>query len=785
MSNETIVESAVAPAPAIFSAVLVPPSAVPAADRFARLWLWFLGAGALSIGIYQFLPDGLAADIGYVAVGLAGATAIVVGIRINLPARGWPWYLMAAGQFIWVGGDVAGSWATDVAHLDEFPSPADAFYLSAYPVLALGLLLLIRGRRLPGDRSGLLDSATVTVGLGMLSWVLLARPTISSYRDESVVSTAVAVAYPVGDILLLAMLVFFLANPGTWTTSARLLLAALALLIGADTATSALSLLSFGSTDHLDFLWMMSYVTWGAAALHPSMRVLSQPALPEPIRFNRIRLVAMTVAVLIAPGTLAVERLTGQHLEIWAVVLGSVAMFLLVVARMNASIAQLLAANQQRERLQSDLAHQAAHDSLTGLANRAQAMQLIRGALSRGQRTKESIGLLFIDLDGFKRINDDLGHAAGDEVLRAVAKRMQSDVRGGDTVARLGGDEFVVLLEPLDGQAAAVGVADRLVAAVSRPVLLAGGRVVRVGASVGVALSQPGVIDPEALLHEADVAVYRAKSTGRGHTEVFDFDLRRELDQRQRLEAAVATAIEDDELVVHYQPIVQVATGVVEGYEALVRWNRPGFGLLQPADFIPVAELSDLICAVDSWVLHRAMRQLAIWNVRSGPRELTMAVNISGRHIGRSRIRSDVKNALIAAGIDARQLVLEITETALIDDSQALVNMQDLRDLGVAISIDDFGTGYSSITRLETLPADIVKVDKRFLDRESDSSDKLLRLIVQAAHAFGLPVVAEGVETADQLRVLKEIGCESAQGHFLGWPADPGELTHMVHRKHA
>ena len=229
--------------------------------------------------------------------------------------------------------------------------------------------------------------------------------------------------------------------------------------------------------------------------------------------------------------------------------------------------------------MQDDLTHQAAHDSLTGLANRAQAMQLIRGALSRGQRSQESIGLLFVDLDGFKRINDDLGHAAGDEVLRAVAKLMQSEVRGGDTVARLGGDEFVVLLEPLGGQADAVRVADRLVAAVSQPVVLAGGRVVRVGASVGVALSQPGLIDPEALLHEADVAVYRAKSTGRGHTEVFDLDLRRELDQRQRLEAAIATAIEHDELVVHYQPIVQVAHGGRRGLR--------GAGALEPAGLRP------------------------------------------------------------------------------------------------------------------------------------------------------------------------------------------------------
>jgi hypothetical protein len=318
------------------------PSPLAVKPRLARgarrQWWWLLAAGALSIAIYQFLPDGLARDIGYVAVGLAGATAIGVGVRLNQPVRRWPWYLMAVGQFTWVSGDAVGSWAADVAHLDVFPSPADPFYLLAYPVLALGLLLLIRGRRLRGDWSGLLDSAIVTVGLGILSWVLLAQPTIVSYREKSLAATVVAVAYPAADIVLLAILVRFLATPGTWTASLRLLLIAVALLIGADTAASALSLTSFGSTGRLDFLWMLSYVVWGGAALHPSMRALSQPAPPQASRFNRTRLAALTVAVLIAPGTVAAQYLSGRRLDVWAVVIGSVAMCLLVVARMNAFI---------------------------------------------------------------------------------------------------------------------------------------------------------------------------------------------------------------------------------------------------------------------------------------------------------------------------------------------------------------------------------------------------------------------------------------------------------------
>jgi diguanylate cyclase len=749
----------------------------PSAQRFGRAWLAFLAAGAVVIALYLLLARGIPRDIVYVVVGLSCVATILAGVQLHRPVRARPWYLMAAGQLLWVCGDIKSGWDSDVAHIEVFPSAADAFYLAAYPFLAAGLLVLIWGRRQRGDISGLLDSAIVTAGLGILSWVLLARPTIAD-SGESFLAAVVAVAYPVGDIVLLAVLVRFLTTPGAWTASLWLLLTAAGLQIAADTAASALSLLTFHGTGMIDILWMASYVVWGASALHPSMYALSKPAPPQAQRFSRARLVALTVAVLVAPGTLAVQQLLGAPLDVWAVVIGSAVMFLLVVARMSVAINQIMAVSQQREKLQHELVHRAAHDSLTGLPNRAQSIRLIQGALSRAQRSGAVVGLLFVDLDGFKAINDSLGHAAGDQVLRTVAARMQALVRAGDVVARLGGDEFVVLLEPLDEQASAVAVADRLVAAVSRPMELAGGRTVGIGASVGVALSQDGLTDAEVLLHESDVAVYRAKSTGRGRTEVFDGDLRRELMDRAELEAGIRAAIASDQLVLHYQPIVSVRTGEVEGYEALVRWNRPGVGMVLPADFIPVAERSDLICELDAWVLQRATRQLAAWNQLQGPNDLIMAVNVSGRHIARRRIYEDVTSALHAAGVEARQLTLEITENALLDDPVALTNLQDLRLLGVSISIDDFGTGYNSISRLETLPVDIVKIDGRFLDPAVPSSDKLLRLIVQAAHAFGLPVVAEGVESGEQLSVLKSLECESAQGYYLGRPADPRGLAH-------
>ena len=275
--------------------------------------------------------------------------------------------------------------------------------------------------------------------------------------------------------------------------------------------------------------------------------------------------------------------------------------------------------------------------------------------------------------------------------------------------------------------------------------------------------------------------MYRAKAAGRGRAEVFDDALRRELAERHDLETALIQAIGHDELVLHYQPIVDLATETIEGYEALVRWQHPDGSLLTPADFIATAEASDLICDLDAWVLDHACRQLAQWITDVDSPRLTMAVNISGRHISNPRIVDDVIAALNSSGIAAHSLILEITETVLIDGVLAIDHLNQLRALGVCISIDDFGTGYNSISRLRQLPIDIIKIDKLFLDMADDSTNKILRLMVQAAHAFGLPVVVEGVELRQQWDMLKAMGCESAQGFYIGRPM-PAEHA-VIHQQ--
>ncbi|MPQ96680.1 EAL domain-containing protein [Modestobacter sp. I12A-02628] len=440
-------------------------------------------------------------------------------------------------------------------------------------------------------------------------------------------------------------------------------------------------------------------------------------------------------------------------------------------AVVHASVEQIVSSMRHREELQSALAHRSAHDPLTELPNRAQARALTAAALSRGDRTGEMTGLLVVDLDGFKAVNDRHGHACGDEVLREVARRMRALVRAGDVVARLGGDEFVVLVEPVDNEADLVDLAERLIAAIGEPIT-AHDRVVRMGASVGVAVSRDAGGDADVLLAEADAAAARAKTSGRGRAEVFDDQLRAQLAEHAELERAIADGLAHGEMSVVYQPVFDVAADRIAGYEALLRWQRPGVGMVPPDQFIPVAEATRLICDIDRWVLDEAVHQLAAWRATGSAtaQQVTMAVNISGRHLTERRVISDVAEALAAAGVPADRLVVEVTETVLVDDPVAAEHLAGLRALGVTVAIDDFGTGYTSIGQLRTLPVDVLKIDRSFVAATDLGSEELVALMVRAAHTFGLTVVAEGVEEVEQLDRLRADACDHAQGYLLSRP---------------
>ncbi|SOC47854.1 diguanylate cyclase (GGDEF) domain-containing protein [Blastococcus aggregatus] len=437
---------------------------------------------------------------------------------------------------------------------------------------------------------------------------------------------------------------------------------------------------------------------------------------------------------------------------------------------LHASVEQLVASVREREALRTALAHQAAHDPLTDLPNRTQARTLTAAALHRGRRAGTMTGLLFVDLDGFKGVNDRFGHATGDTVLRTVAGRLRSALRPGDVVCRLGGDEFVVLVEQVSAERELAELAERLIDTLSRPIH-EGGQDMRVGASIGIAVAQDAAVDADALFAEADAAAYRAKARGRGRAELFDESLRAQLAAHSEMETALTAGLAAGELEVHYQPVVGLAAGRLEGYEALVRWNRPGVGMVPPNDFIPVAESSKLICDLDRWVLHEATRQIAAWRAEDPvAAELTVAVNVSGRHLSDPRVVQDVTDALAASGLPAELLIVEVTETVLVSEPAAFGHLVALRELGVAVAIDDFGTGYTSIGQLAGMPVDTLKIDRSFISSADSGHAELVALMIRAAHTFGLSVVAEGVEEEAQLAWLQGQACDFAQGYLLSRP---------------
>jgi len=430
---------------------------------------------------------------------------------------------------------------------------------------------------------------------------------------------------------------------------------------------------------------------------------------------------------------------------------------------------------------QAELAHQALHDSLTGLPNRAALARRLSLALERYGRHGGGVAVLFVDLDRFKVVNDSRGHAAGDELLVAAAARLQRAVGGPDSVARFGGDEFVVIRDGPAARAEARAVADRIAGAFAEPFVLAGEEVF-LSVSIGVAVAAPGT-SADGLLSDADAAMYRAKEGGRSRCEFFDEAMRVAAAARLQTESALHRAAERDELRLAYQPVVDIATGRVVGLEALVRWQHPRLGLLGPAAFVPLAEDTGLIVPIGEWVLHEALRQWSRWRQHAGGQPFTLAVNLSARQLRDPHLAAMVRDALERYGIGPWELCLELTESSFMADIEHHGRtLSELQALGVQLAIDDFGTGYSSLTYLQRFPVTVLKIDRSFVRGLGlDAADEaIVESVVHLAHALGLRVVAEGVECADQIAALHRLGCDVVQGYYLARPAPAAEIDEML-----
>jgi diguanylate cyclase (GGDEF)-like protein/PAS domain S-box-containing protein len=435
------------------------------------------------------------------------------------------------------------------------------------------------------------------------------------------------------------------------------------------------------------------------------------------------------------------------------------------------AVANVLSTAVERRRVEEQTRHAALHDELTGLPNRRLVLDRIGQALQRRGEGSASVAVLLVDLDRFKVINDSLGHAAGDELLLALAPRLKAAMRPQDTVARLGGDEFVVVCEGLVSPRDAVAVAERIAPAIAQPVTLASGEHL-VSASVGIAVGRAGDT-PESLLRDADAAMYRAKERGRGRYELFDEPMREQVMRRLRTENELRRAVDGGELRVHYQPIVELPGARPVGVEALVRWQHPERGLLAPGEFIGVAEESGLIWDVGLFVLRESTRQVAEWQRPLGM-PLRLSVNVSGRQIAKPSFPSQVSDIARAAELAPGTLALEITESVLLEEATApMTVLGDLRDRGLRVVLDDFGTGYSSLSYLQRFPLDGLKIDRSFvanLGSGAGDGAAIVDAVARMAKSLGLEVVAEGIETDGQAALVASLGCSLGQGYLFAAP---------------
>lgn len=707
-----------------------------------------------------FLLGGRVGDIYWnvvVASMLAVGTLVVWRLRSGRAA--WLWIL--AGQGLFLLGDITWTLAETIGS-DGGSTVGDVWYLAGYAAIAAGLVLLVRAHGGRSDAGNLVDAATVSIAAAVLLWVLLIAPAAAGEAD-SLITKVIDIAYPAADLLLIVVA----ARLATLVRSSR----PAWLLFGSLTATLAGDVWfvhaaiqgSYSVGDPIDGLWWLGYVLVLAAVLDPRLDDVSAPKDEAPPELTAGRIAALAAVAVSAPALIVARAIGGLSLELPVLLGGTMVLFGLVVARL-AIVAREL--EQQRRRLE----HQATHDSLTSLGSRVLFADRVRAALNGRQPSR--LAVLCLDLDDFKTVNDGLGHAAGDELLREVGRRLIDTAPCPDDVARLGGDEFAVLVQHSSVDEV-LELADRLLVAVGRHLELDDGSIVHTEVSIGIAFADPSAT-VESLLRDADIAMYAAKGRGKGRWEIFRPGMHQHVVERLELRRDLELALDRGEFVVRYQPIVEVASGRRRGYEAMVCWNHPIRGLLHSAAFMPLAEETGLVAPLGRWVLAEACRAVESLRADDGA-EPFVSVNLSAAQLRISDIVDDVVDALIPAGLTADRLVVELSETAVVEELDLTADdLVELRELGVKVAIDDFGAGYTSLRQLRTLPVDLVKIDPGLFG--PTPSDPMYASVVAMAVSLGLTTIGHGIERSEQVGQLTAAGCHLAQGDWFGVPLAIDEI---------
>jgi diguanylate cyclase len=728
-----------------------------------RVWV-FIALALVGAALYFFAIHGTAAAVYWdVAVGAMLIFGFYAASRLDRHRAAW--IMILVGQACFLIGDVCFAILEHVFHSDAYPNVGDIFYVGGYPFIAAGLVMLLRSRGTSGDSGGVIDGFIVATSVGVLLWVFFVEPTAFD-NTLPVFERLINVAYPAGDLLLIAIGAQLAVRQVRRQAPYWIVSVALLALLVSDLGYLYQSLYGvYNERDPIDFGWWISYALIVAVLLHPRVGEIAAAPVRSTPRLSPRRIVVLSLVTVAAPLTIAARSAADANLQLPVLLGGTVVLFGLVVLR-------LVVMARELEDSRTLLLHEATHDALTGLGNRTLFSDQVQQALADGV----PVAVLCLDLDDFKLVNDSLGHPAGDVVLQVVGERLLGLLRPGDAVARLGGDEFAMMVS---GPDAATGgaVAKRAISAICQAIGIPDGPTVHSNVSIGIAHSSNDS-SVEALLRDADTAMYLAKQSGKGHHEVFQPGMRQEMIDRLELRVDLAEALSRNEFVLHYQPIVEVDTGRAVGVEALLRWDHPRRGRVEPMQFIPLAEETELIVPIGRWVLMEACRRAV--ELDSRPDGLEIAVNVSAVQLRDPGLIDDVQHALESAGLAPSRLILELTESAVINDVEsAAITLCELRTHGVRIALDDFGSGYRSLQHLRAFPVDIVKLDRSFVISSLEHDSTVLSGLIEMASNLGMETVGEGIEEPGQLAMLRSLRCRYAQGFLIARPMPSDRLDEV------
>lgn len=716
-------------------------------------------------------------------------------------------------------------WAILEVGLKEqpFPSIADGFYLAYYPFLLVGVLfLLAKPASIEESINQILDIGIVMVAAILIFWNFLLGPLVLSNADYPLLEQLILLAYPVGDLVIFGALLLIINRPFEEQAElpAFLLAGGLTTTIVSDCIYSYQSLVgTYVSGTLLDTGWIISTLLIGMAGISELTGVQSfnetEIFLPKHKFLNKLKTIKSYIPYLWLAGAyilLIRGGLTPMPMNFLSLSFGVGGIIFLVLLRqiitllenrklnnrlqqtmgkLQAQATELESANQElqtriseRKKVEEKLSYDSLHDAMTGLSNRVLFLDRLGQAIEYRKRREEYLfAVLFIDIDQFKVINDSLGHLMGDQLLISFSRRMQECLRSSDTVSRFGGDEFAILLE-ITGDSHAASLVAMKIQEVIQPPFELDGHKLYVTASIGIVMNILGYDHPEEVLRDADIAMYRAKTSGKAHFEIFDIKMRTQAFSRMEMEHGLRTGLENREFQLYYQPILSLESNEVVSFEALIRWFHPKRGLLLPGEFLATAEESGLILPIGEWVLHEACLQLNTWH-RKYPwlQNVNVNVNISNRQFSQPNFVENVLEALNNSGLKAASLRLEITENVLISNYEAANKVfSRLRDLGIQLQIDDFGRGYSALGYLQHFPINTIKIDKSFIDEigKGHRGNELIRAIVAMARELGMETIAEGIETGEQLNELKSLACGFGQGFLLSKPLNKESVEEIL-----